>query len=140
MRRLAVPVLLLLITMILQSGVSAHRPILHVTDNRDGSLLFEGDFDNGESAEGVEIYLVEDRLFEGDLSVRDFCIPLMRRFLELFHGEVLDERPFDPRTYGSEDDPFLFEGRLVLFTAQLDQASRLTLIKPGIPYQLVFDD
>lgn len=45
--------------------VYAHDPILTVEDLKNGTILIQGGFSNGESAEGVDLYILKDRPYAG---------------------------------------------------------------------------
>lgn len=59
-------IILLLFSMITVFTVYAHDPILTVEDLKDGTILIQGGFSNGESAEGVDLYILKDKPYDGE--------------------------------------------------------------------------
>lgn len=115
--------LLVLVTLVLLFSVSqaafAHTPILYVEDYHDGTIYVQGGFSDGSSAAGTAIYLVEDKKFAGDTSVRDSYLDKM--------GEE-----------SSGEEPELFQEKLIIYKTQLDDFSEAIIEKPIVNYKVVF--
>lgn len=136
--KLRLPMLALILCLFMSSLALAHTPILWVTEIGDGSILIEGGFSNQESAAGVPIYVVDAETFDGDVSLRDTYLTLLKEFSSL-HEIKLEEETLLPASYNTMIGPLLFEGKLVLFTAELDEEASLVIMKPGVDYLLVLD-
>ncbi|WP_068268244.1 hypothetical protein [Caviibacter abscessus] len=58
-------ILLFLMSVFTFVFVYAHDPILTVEDLKNGKILIQGGFSNGESAEDVDLYILKDKPYGG---------------------------------------------------------------------------
>lgn len=74
--------LVMFLTMLTSMLVFAHAPLLDVTDNNDGYLYIEGGYSNGEDATGTEIWVVENKNYNGSEEVYNGKLVIFHGYLE----------------------------------------------------------